>query len=219
VACWQASSFGSGSVQASLANRNAVDPMVGSELQQCSHRRFGATRRGGEKPRGRNTISRWHGGSEGQAPVVWLGVDGPSGAPTEGTSRRRRDEDDGWSAHGGIVVTRCRRSVGGVFKRRRQHGIREETGGPSDGDIGRAEHAPRNPPGMAGELHAHRDGVFKSPSRAWKSLERPTGDGQGDGESGEGQRLATMRSERKIFWSNPETSTPDLHDLCCDPQG
>jgi hypothetical protein len=63
---------------------NAVNPRVGSGLQQCSRRRSGANRRGGERPRGRNLISRWHEGSEGQALVVGSGVDGPNGAPTEG---------------------------------------------------------------------------------------------------------------------------------------
>jgi hypothetical protein len=46
---------------------NAVNPMVGSALQQCAHRRSGESRRGGEKPRGRNETPsmargvRWHG--------------------------------------------------------------------------------------------------------------------------------------------------------------
>jgi hypothetical protein len=63
---------------------------------------------------------------------------------------------------GGVVFTRRRRGEGFGFSGEGSTASERSTGGPSDGDIGRAEHAPGNSPGMAEELHAERGGIFGS---------------------------------------------------------
>jgi hypothetical protein len=74
-----------------------MNPRIGCGLQQCSRRQLGESRRGGEKPRGRNeTPSVARGGRWYMLRCV-PGVDELNGEPMEGTSRRRRGEVDGWS--------------------------------------------------------------------------------------------------------------------------
>jgi len=49
------------------AGRNPMNPMVGSRMQQACDRPGGGSRRGGEKPRGRNTHGAWQHRAEADA--------------------------------------------------------------------------------------------------------------------------------------------------------
>jgi len=180
---------------------NTVNPRVGCTLQQRVHRRSGGTRRGGEKPRGRNETPSMARG------VRRRGVSAPNREWTGQSENRRRGPRGGDAA----------KSTDGRRAEARHHaGLRAKAStSRGEGDAELAEGSGGRPGGNTGRPGERRGsrqrwrgnaaracGCPRVSARVREDLERPTGNGQGEGGSGEGQRLATVHSERIQRWSN-----------------
>jgi hypothetical protein len=80
------------------SRRNPANPRSGTRLQHAWNPRCGGSRRGGAKPRGRNTMSWWpHDPSPGNG-VEWTPAGtSEEGKPGEGESQGRKDPPEGGS--------------------------------------------------------------------------------------------------------------------------
>lgn len=129
--------------------RNAVNPRVGSGMQQAHGRSYGGTRRGGARPRGRNETS-WRGshGAEGRRESSGSGrTDGMS---TEGRSesqeRRRRTGRRSGVERSSKGRRKANGARGGLFGARRRSqpgvlGVRAERPTDAEGGSRRAKRA------------------------------------------------------------------------------
>lgn len=165
------------------------------------------TRRGGEKPRGRDESSRWHEGSEGLA----LAPGWDEAHRSENRRRGPREGDATKSTDGRCSEWPCFTAAGDAGIGFGVEGSTEL--GEGLGWSARWQHGAERGHGM----EAVRDGGGTSRardeasawSREWKDLERSAGDSVIDAGSGEGQRLATAPSERQSIRSDPSSHHPN----------
>jgi hypothetical protein len=139
-------------------------------------------------------LARWHAlAEEWMASAVCSGVDEHAGAPMEGTSRRHttvlqmcltRSSPLAVTAGSGRGTSRrCRATPKGV-RWSRHHG-----------NMASGRVRERQATVEGGGTLVSRNAGFGLQTDVQKHLERPAGDGQGDGGSGEGQRPATAHLE------------------------